>query len=43
MAFEKWKAGLPRTDLGFQLAGALGKLRYGLKRPPQGEPPPNAT
>jgi ubiquinone biosynthesis protein COQ9 len=29
MAFEKWKAGLPRADVGFQLAGLLGKLRYG--------------
>jgi ubiquinone biosynthesis protein COQ9 len=35
MAFEKWKAGLPKTDIGFQLAGALGKLRYGLKPNPQ--------
>lgn len=34
MAFEKWKAGLPKADLGFQLAGALGKLRYGVKRSP---------
>jgi len=41
MAFEKWKAGLPKTDIGFQLAGALGKLRYGVKRPPQAEPPPS--
>ena len=42
MAFEKWKAGLPKTDIGFQLAGALGKLRYGVKpasRP--SEPPPS--
>jgi len=31
MAFEKWKAGLPKTDLAMNLAGALGKLRYGLK------------
>ncbi len=41
MAFEKWKAGLPRVDLGFKAAGALGKLRYGLKPRPT-EPPPAA-
>ena len=42
MAFEKWKAGLPKTDLGFQIAGALGKLRYGVKRAPRpSEPPPS--
>ena len=41
MAFEKWKAGLPKTDLGLQIAGALGKLRYGVRRPPQAEPPPS--
>jgi len=29
MAFEKWKAGLPKTDIGVQLAGALGRARYG--------------
>jgi ubiquinone biosynthesis protein COQ9 len=29
MAFEKWKAGLPRLGLGDQLAGALARLRYG--------------
>jgi ubiquinone biosynthesis protein COQ9 len=29
MAFEKWKAGLPRLGLGAQLAGALASLRYG--------------
>ena len=40
MAFEKWKAGLPRTDLGFQLAGALGKLRYGAQPAPRPEGPP---
>jgi ubiquinone biosynthesis protein COQ9 len=40
MAFEKWKAGLPRTDLGFQLAGALGKVRYGVKPAPRAEGPP---
>jgi ubiquinone biosynthesis protein COQ9 len=40
MAFEKWKAGLPKTDLGFQLAGALGKVRYGVKPPPRPEGPP---
>ena len=34
MAFEKWKAGLPRTDIGFELAGALGKFRYGVKPKP---------
>ncbi len=42
MAFEKWKAGLPKTDIGFQLAGALGKLRYGVKPAPRPtEPPPS--
>lgn len=42
MAFEKWKTSLPRTDIGFQLAGALGKLRYGVKPPPRpAEPPPS--
>jgi ubiquinone biosynthesis protein COQ9 len=40
MAFEKWKAGLPKTDIGFQIAGALGKVRYGVKRPPRPEGPP---
>jgi ubiquinone biosynthesis protein COQ9 len=34
MAFEKWKAGLPKTDIGFELAGALGKVRYGVKPKP---------
>jgi ubiquinone biosynthesis protein COQ9 len=29
MAFEKWKAGLPRYGLGDQLAGALARWRYG--------------
>ena len=29
MAFEKWKAGLPRPGLGDRLAGALARLRYG--------------
>ena len=29
MAFEKWKAGLPRLGLGDHLAGALARLRYG--------------
>jgi ubiquinone biosynthesis protein COQ9 len=29
MAFESWKAGLKPTDLAIQLAGALGRLRYG--------------
>ncbi|HUO22152.1 MAG TPA: COQ9 family protein [Caulobacteraceae bacterium] len=28
MAFEKWKAGLPKRNLATQTAGALGKLRY---------------
>jgi ubiquinone biosynthesis protein COQ9 len=28
MAFEKWKAGLPKTDLAAQVAGLLGKLLY---------------
>lgn len=40
MAFEKWKAGLPKTDIGFQLAGALGKMRYGAKPAPNAEGPP---
>lgn len=34
MAFEKWKAGLPKTDVGFELAGALGRMRYGVKPKP---------
>ncbi len=29
MAFEKWKAGLPKADIAAQIAGALGKMRYG--------------
>lgn len=29
MAFETWKSGLPKTDFAAQLAGALGKMRYG--------------
>ena len=42
MAFEKWKANLPKTDLGLQLAGALGKMRYGVKPAPRpSEPPPS--
>jgi ubiquinone biosynthesis protein COQ9 len=42
MAFEKWKANLPKADLGLQLAGALGKMRYGVKPPPRpSEPPPS--
>ena len=28
MAFEKWKAGLPKGDFAAQAAGMLGKLRY---------------
>jgi ubiquinone biosynthesis protein COQ9 len=40
MAFEKWKASLPKTDIGFQLAGALGKVRYGVKPAPRAEGPP---
>src|SRR6202007_835718 len=40
MAFEKWKAGLPRTDLGFQLAGALGRMRYGVRPSAKAEGPP---
>jgi ubiquinone biosynthesis protein COQ9 len=40
MAFEKWKANLPKTDIGFQLAGALGKVRYGLKPARRSEGPP---
>lgn len=38
MAFEKWKAGLPKTDIGFELAGALGKFRYGVKPRPTPQP-----
>jgi ubiquinone biosynthesis protein COQ9 len=38
MAFEKWKAGLPKTDIGFELAGALGKVRYGIKPKPAETP-----
>jgi len=34
MAFEKWKAGLPKTDLAAQMAGVLGRVRYGFKEPP---------
>jgi len=34
MAFEKWKAGLPKMDLGAELAGMLSKLRYGKAAPP---------
>ena len=34
MAFEKWKAGLPKKDFAAQLAGVLGQLRYGFKEPP---------
>jgi ubiquinone biosynthesis protein COQ9 len=30
MAFEKWKARVGSTDRGARLAGALGRLRYGL-------------
>ena len=40
MTFEKWKAGLPKVDLGFKVAGGLGKLRYGLKPKPSQTPPP---
>jgi ubiquinone biosynthesis protein COQ9 len=29
MSFEKWKSGLPKADLGQQIAEALGRLRYG--------------
>ena len=29
MAFEKWKAGLPKSDVGGTIAGMLGRLRYG--------------
>jgi ubiquinone biosynthesis protein COQ9 len=29
MTFEKWKAALPKAALGAQIAGALGRLRYG--------------
>ena len=28
MAFEKWKAGLPKGDFAAQAAGMLGKLKY---------------
>jgi ubiquinone biosynthesis protein COQ9 len=40
MAFEKWKAGLPKTDIGLQVAGALAKMRYGVKPAPRPEGPP---
>ena len=30
MAFEKWKAGLPKRDMAAQLAGVLGRMRYGV-------------
>ncbi|HEY4028855.1 MAG TPA: COQ9 family protein [Caulobacteraceae bacterium] len=40
MAFEKWKAGLPKTDIGLQIAGALGKVRYGVRPAPRPEGPP---
>lgn len=40
MAFEKWKAGLPKTDIAFELAGALGRFRYGHAKP-AAEPPLN--
>jgi len=34
MAFEKWKAGLPKVDFAARAATALGKLRYGrVERP----------
>jgi ubiquinone biosynthesis protein COQ9 len=29
MAFEKWKAGVKPADLARDIAGALGRLRYG--------------
>ena len=29
MAFERWKAALPRGDLGARLVARLGRLRYG--------------
>ena len=32
MAYETWKRGLPKVDLAAHLAGALGKVRYGLSR-----------
>ncbi len=31
MTFERWKAGLPKTDMAASLVGALGRLRYGIK------------
>jgi len=31
MTFEKWKAGLPKSDFAAQAAEVLGKLRYGAK------------
>ena len=30
MTFEKWKAGLPKSDFAAQAAGMLGKIRYGV-------------
>jgi ubiquinone biosynthesis protein COQ9 len=29
MTFERWKAKLPKTDVAWDVAGALGRLRYG--------------
>jgi ubiquinone biosynthesis protein COQ9 len=35
MAFEKWKAGLPKTDVALEIAGLLSRLRYGkISAPP---------
>jgi ubiquinone biosynthesis protein COQ9 len=35
MAFERWKAGVRPLDLATELAGALGRLRYGRPRDEQ--------
>ncbi len=37
MAFERWKTGLPKTDIAAHIAGALGRVRYGFKG--SAEPP----
>jgi len=29
MAFERWKAGIKPAQLAAEIAGALGRLRYG--------------
>jgi ubiquinone biosynthesis protein COQ9 len=34
MTFERWKAKLPKTDIGVEVAQALGKVRYSLNPSP---------